>query len=101
MADGIKISTQVLSDTAKVIRNINNGLTDKLTEINKTMADLGDTWQSKSSTEIRETLNALKPRFEKFRDIVDTYAAHLDSTASSYESTESAAKTYADAFRSR
>ncbi|MFR6394787.1 MAG: hypothetical protein ACLUNQ_06590 [Oscillospiraceae bacterium] len=43
MADGIKISTQVLSDTAKVIRNINNGLTDKLTEINKTMADLGDT----------------------------------------------------------
>ncbi|MFR6394788.1 MAG: hypothetical protein ACLUNQ_06595 [Oscillospiraceae bacterium] len=46
-------------------------------------------------------MNALKPRFEKFRDIVDTYAAHLDSTASSYESTESAAKTNADAFRSR
>ena len=101
MADGSTLSTHVLRDTAQVIRNIHTGLTDKLTEINKTMADLGDTWQSKSSTEIRETMNALKPRFEKFRDIVDTYAAHLDSTASSYESTESAAKTNADAFRSR
>ena len=99
MADGIQISTQVLSDTAKEVRTINGNLDSKLAEINKSMNDLEATWKSDAATDIRAAMNALKPRFEEYRNVIESYAAFLDRTAQSYETTEGAIQNNANAFK--
>lgn len=99
MADGIQISTQVLMDTAEKVRTINGTLDSKLAEINKNMNDLEATWKSDAATDIRAAMNALKPRFEEYKNVVESYAKFLVSTAQSYESTESAIQNNASAFK--
>lgn len=99
MADSIKISTQVLNDTAKKVRDINNQLDSKLADINKEMNNLESSWKSDAATDIRAAMNALKPRFAEMKEVVNSYAKFLDDTAASYESTESAIQTNAGAFK--
>lgn len=99
MADSIQISTQVLLDTAEKVRNINNTLDSKLTDINKSMNDLEATWKSDAASDIRAAMNAMKPRFEEYKNVVESYAKFLVNTAQSYESTESAIQTNASAFK--
>lgn len=99
MADGIQISTQTLIDTAGKVRNINSALDQKLADINKNMNDLDATWKSDAANDIRAAMNALKPRFEEYKSVVESYAKFLDHTAQSYESTESAIQTNAGAFK--
>ena len=81
MADGIQISTQVLLDTADKVRNINTQLDQKLADINKNMNDLEATWKSDAATDIRAAMNALKPRFEEYRNVIESYAKFLVNTA--------------------
>lgn len=99
MADTIQISTQVLIDTAEKVRNINSTLDTKLADINKNMNDLSATWKSDAAEEIRAAMNAMKPRFEEYKNVVESYAKFLVNTAQSYESTESAIQTNAQAFK--
>ena len=99
MADSIKISTQVLVETAKKVRDINASLDSKLIDCNKEMNSLESTWKSDAATDIRAAMNALKPRFEEMKAVVESYAKFLDNTAQSYESTESAIQTNASAFK--
>ena len=99
MADGIQISTQVLLDTADKVRNINGALDTKLAEINKAMNDLEATWKSDAATDIRANMNALKPRFEEYKAVVESYAKFLVNTAQSYETTEGAIQNNAGAFK--
>lgn len=99
MADSIKISTQVLVDTAGKVRSINDALDQKLADINKNMNDLEATWKSDAATDIRAAMNALKPRFEEYKAVVESYAKFLVNTAQSYESTESSIQSNANAFK--
>ena len=99
MADGIQISTQVLLDTADKVRSINATLDQKLADINKNMNDLEATWKSDAATDIRAAMNALKPRFEEYKNVVESYAKFLVNTAQSYENTESSVQTAASAFK--
>lgn len=99
MADSIRISTQVLTDTATKVRNINNNLDAKLADINKAMNDLEATWKSDAANDIRAAMNALKPRFEEYKAVVESYAKFLVNTAQSYESTEGAVQSNANAFK--
>ena len=99
MADSIQISTQVLLDTADKVRTINSNLDSKLAEINKSMNDLEATWKSDAATDIRAAMNALKPRFEEYKTVVESYAKFLVNTAQNYESTETAIQTNASAFK--
>lgn len=99
MADGILVSTQVLSDTAKEIRTINGDLDSKLADINKEMNSLENTWKSDAATDIRAAMNALKPKFEQYKNVVESYAKFLDATVQNYESTESAIQNNASAFK--
>lgn len=99
MADSIQISTQVLVDTASKVRNINATLDSKLADINKSMNDLEATWKSDAATDIRAAMNALKPRFEEYKNVVESYAKFLVNTAQSYETTESAVQSNASAFK--
>ena len=88
MADEIKVSTQVLLDTAEKVRTINTTMDGKLADINKTMNDLESTWRSDAATDIRAAMNALKPRFEEYKTVVESYAKFLVNTAQSYDVTE-------------
>ena len=90
MAEGIQISTQVLLDTAERVRSINSTLDQKLAEINKNMNDLEATWKSDAAADIRAAMNALKPRFEEYKNVVESYAKFLVNTAQNYEATEGA-----------
>lgn len=99
MADSIRISTQVLVDTAEKVRNINKSMDDKLADINKNMNDLEATWKSDAASEIRAAMNALKPRFEEYKNVVESYAKFLVNTAQSYETTEGAIQSNANAFK--
>lgn len=98
MAGAIKVSTQILTETADKIRNINTNMDSKLADINVKMNNLENSWQSAASSDIRSAMNALKPRFEDYKNIVESYAKFLDTTAASYESTEVAAQSNASAF---
>lgn len=99
MADSIKISTQVLVDTAGKVRSINDALDQKLADINKNMNDLEATWKSDAAEDIRAAMNALKPRFEEYKAVVESYAKFLVNTAQSYESTESSIQSNANQFK--
>ena len=99
MEDGIQISTQVLLDTAEKVRTINNTLDSKLADINKNMNDLEATWKSDAASDIRTAMNALKPRFEEYKNVVESYAKFLVNTAQNYESTESGIQSNASAFK--
>ncbi|MBQ7354735.1 MAG: WXG100 family type VII secretion target [Clostridia bacterium] len=99
MADSIQISTQVLMDTAEKVRTINNNLDTKLAEINKSMNALEATWKSDAASDIRAAMNAMKPRFEEYKNVVESYAKFLVKTAESYEATESSIQTRANAFK--
>lgn len=99
MADSITISTQVLMDTAQKVRDINEAMDGKLADINKSMNDLESTWKSDAATDIRAAMNALKPRFEEYKEVVESYAKFLVNTAQSYESTEAAIQNNANQFK--
>ncbi len=99
MANGILVSTQVLLDTATTVRRINSTMDEKLAEINKNLNDLEATWKSDASTDIRAAMNALKPRFEEYKNVVESYANFLVKTAQSYEATEGAIQNNANAFK--
>ncbi len=99
MADEIRVSTQVLLDTAEKVRTINTTMDGKLADINKTMNDLESTWRSDAATDIRAAMNALKPRFEEYKTVVESYAKFLVNTAQSYDVTETSIQNNAGAFK--
>lgn len=99
MADEIKVSTQVLLDMAEKVRTINTTMDGKLADINKTMNDLESTWRSDAATDIRAAMNALKPRFEEYKTVVESYAKFLVNTAQSYDVTETSIQNNAGAFK--
>ena len=99
MADSIKISTQVLTDTAQKVRNCNAAMDAKLADINKSMNDLEATWKSDAANDIRAAMNALKPKFEQYKNVIESYAKFLVNTAQNYETTEGVIQSNANAFK--
>lgn len=99
MADSIQVTTQVLVDTASTVRSLNTTLDDKLKEINKNMNDLEATWKSDAATDIRAAMNALNPRFEEYKNVVESYAKFLVNTAQNYDTTETTVQNNAGQFK--
>lgn len=99
MADSIKISTEVLTETAAKVRNCNTAMDEKLADINQKMNDLQSTWKSDAAEDIRAAMNAMKPKFEEYKNVIESYATFLDKTAQSYETTEGMIQNNAGAFK--
>ncbi|MEH7235827.1 pore-forming ESAT-6 family protein [Bacillus sp. JJ1562] len=97
--DGIKISLGEVSKTAGQIRNLNQQLATALEDIKKEMNGLAATWNSDASNTIRGNFNALAPRFEEYRQVIDSYAKFLDNTVTNYNAAETAINNNASAFR--
>ena len=96
---GIKISTQVLTSTASEVRSLNAKLDEDLAACNTAMNNLESTWQSDAASDIRAAMNALKPRFEEYKSVIESYAKFLDATAASYEATEQSVQSNAAQFK--
>lgn len=99
MADSIKISTQVLRDTSEKVNKINASMDTALADINKKMNDLETTWKSDAASDIRAAMNALKPRFAQYKEVVNSYSKFLVTTAQNYETTETSIQNNASAFK--
>lgn len=97
--DGIQVNTQVLLDTAAKVRNINDIMDDKLLQINKVMNELEASWKSDGANDIRNKINGLKPRFAQYKDVVESYCKFLDTSAQSYETTETTIQSNASQFK--
>lgn len=95
----IEIDTNTLVTTADKVKTINDGLDSKLADINKKMNELEADWQSDAASDIRAAMNALKPRFAKYKEVVEQYEKFLRNTAQSYESTESAVQANVSEFK--
>jgi len=99
MDNSINITTEELISAAAELRNLNNSLTEGLKDAAAQMDALENTWNSTASTEIRENMNNMRPRFEEYMQIIESYAAFLVSTATAYEQTESNITSLADQFK--
>ncbi|MDQ6595100.1 MULTISPECIES: pore-forming ESAT-6 family protein [Bacillus] len=97
--EGIKIGLNEVTSTASQIRTLNHNLTARLDEIKKEMNALANAWNSDASNTIRNNFNSLVPKFDNFREIVESYGKFLDQTVNSYDSTETAINNNASAFK--
>lgn len=97
--DGIKISLGEVTKTAGSIKNLNQQLTLKLEDLGKEMNTLQATWQSDSSDTIRNNFNALAPRFQEYREVIESYAKFLEETVNVYNTVETSINSNASAFK--
>lgn len=97
--DGIKISLGEVTKTAGSIKNLNQQLTLKLEDLGKEMNALQATWQSDSSDTIRNNFNALAPRFQEYREVIESYAKFLEETVNVYNTVETSINSNASAFK--
>ncbi len=95
----IKISTQDLSNLAAEIGRINLDMDSKLSDINKKMNDLEVFYKSDAAMEIRANMNALRPRFEEYKRVVESYAEYLRKSAEKYRNIEIVLTNNASAFK--
>lgn len=98
-AEGINISLPEVSSTAQSIKAINQDLSTRLEEIKKEMTNLAQSWQSDASNTIRDKFNALAPRFEEYKNVINSYAIFLDQTVDNYNQTETAINNNASQFK--
>ncbi|MBE6759613.1 MAG: WXG100 family type VII secretion target [Ruminococcaceae bacterium] len=97
--EGINISLDEVSATASSISTKNGQLTEKLDEISQKMAALSSTWQSEGAEVIRSKMEGMKPTFENYRQIIDSYVKFLNDTVSNYTATETQIKNSASSFQ--
>ena len=82
------IDTQKLKDTATYVSTLKGEILDILNDFHGKVARLEDTWDSDASRATVLGINNLKPKFDNFSSVVDSYVNYLNTTAESYETTE-------------
>jgi len=97
--DGIRISLNEVTRTAGTIRSLNGELDARLQDIRNEMKALEQVWQSDASTTIRQRFESLAPRFEDYKNVVNSYATFLDGAVQQYEGTEQSINSNASAFQ--
>lgn len=95
----LKVSTQVLKDTSSKVRECNEKLDEALQEINNKMQSLEASWKSDAASDIRAAMNALKPRFVEYKEVISSYAKFLNDTADTYEQLETTVQNNANSFK--
>lgn len=70
------------------ISNDNDKLLEYLNDIAREVNSLESTYQSNASEKIREKINGMKPRFEKYYQVVDSYARFVKNSGESFKAIE-------------
>ncbi len=87
MAD-IKITFSEVRTQNQKIRNHNQTLDDKLKQIKNIINALESDWTSDTSDTIRAKISAMQPKFDSYREVIESYAKFLDNTVEQWETTE-------------
>ena len=85
----IKITFEEVRTKTKQIRNDNATLTDTLNSIRQTINNLESQWTSDTSDTIRAKITGMQPKFDTYKEVIESYAKFLDNTVAQYEGTES------------
>ena len=88
MAD-IKITFSELRDKTGELRRHNDTLTTTLADIKAAINALEAQWTSDTSDTIRAKITGMQPKFETYKEVIESYAKFLDNTVAQYEQTES------------
>lgn len=99
MAMSIEVSTARLASTAEDIKTLNQNLTDQLAEIRKEVKELVNIWDSEASEVLRGDFESYAPKFQEYKEVVDSYVTFLKQTAEAYDKTETHIKSNADLFK--
>ena len=94
MAD-IKITFEEVKAKATQLRGYNETLTETLITIKNAINSLEAQWSSDTSDTIRAKITAMQPKFDSYKEVIESYAKFLDNTAAQYEATETTLNTNA------
>ena len=99
--NNIRISTQTLRDTSEYVRQRNERLEEKMNEVKMKIVHLCDnSWQSDAGEEIQRKIEAFgRNHFQQYKEVVESYARYLVTTAEQYEQTEAAIQGNASSFQ--
>ena len=84
-----KVVFQEVREKAKQLRTYNDTLTETLAAIQTQIKSLEAPWTSDTSDTIRAKIQGMQPKFDSYKEVIESYAAYLDKTAQQYESVES------------
>ena len=84
----IKITFAEVRAKNQQIRRHNQTLDDTLKQIKTIINALEPDWTSDTSDTIRSKINGMQPKFDTYREVVESYAKFLDNTVEQYETTE-------------
>ena len=94
----IKITFEELRSKTSQIRKHNEALTEMLLQIKSAINALESEWTSDTSDTIRSKITGMQPKFDSYKEVVESYAKFLDNTVAQYESTESSLNSNASQF---
>ena len=91
----IKITFEEVKANTKQIRTHNEALNNLLQQIKSAINALETEWTSDTSDTIRSKITGMQPKFDSYKEVIESYAKFLDNTVAQYEQTESTLNTNA------
>ncbi|MCI9514126.1 MAG: WXG100 family type VII secretion target [Oscillospiraceae bacterium] len=91
----IKITFEEVKAKTKQIRTHNEALNNLLQQIKSAINALETEWTSDTSDTIRSKITGMQPKFDSYKEVIESYAKFLDNTVAQYEQTESTLNTNA------
>ncbi|MCR5373403.1 MAG: pore-forming ESAT-6 family protein [Solobacterium sp.] len=86
--DHLNISLEQVSETAALLRTLNQSMYDSLQQMKRFMNDTDSSWMSEAGETIRTRFNQFALRFESQKEDIDSYARFLDRTVTDYDTLE-------------
>lgn len=97
MAD-IKITFEEVKTKANEIHSCNVNLDQALKDIKSNINSLDAQWTSDASETIRGKINGMQAKFTTYYNIIEEYVEFLNTTVSTYQTTESVINSNASQF---
>lgn len=91
----MKITFEEVRAKAAQMRSYNETLTETLATIKNAINGLEAQWTSDTSDTIRSKITAMQPKFDSYKEVIESYAKFLDNTVAQYETTENTLNTNA------
>lgn len=91
----IKITFEEVNQKSAQLRSYNEVLTETLCNIKSAINALESEWTSDTSDTIRAKITAMQPKFDSYKEVIESYAKFLDNTVTQYKATESTLSTNA------
>lgn len=84
-----KITFEEARAKTQQLRGHNEKLTAQLQQIKSTINALEADWTSDTSDTIRSKITGMQPKFDSYKEVIESYAKFLDNMVAQYETTES------------